>query len=73
MQVDMNIMWQVPPSDLDGIEVYTGLSEVPPELGRGSQCGAVALWSRTPPRATPKEKKPKPPVKPDTVPPLLRY
>lgn len=68
--VDMNIMWQVPPRDLDGIEVYAGLSQVPPEFARGSTCGAVALWSRTPPRAMPKEKKPKPaPPKPDSVPP----
>lgn len=59
LPVDMNIMWQVSPDDLDGIEVYSGLSQVPPELGRGSTCGAVALWSRTPPRAIPKEKKPK--------------
>lgn len=61
--VDMNIMWQVPPRDLDGIEVYAGLSQVPPEFARGSTCGAVALWSRTPPRGPPKEKK----VKPDTT------
>jgi hypothetical protein len=64
-QVDMNIMWQVPPNDLDGIEVYSGMSQVPAEFSRGSTCGAVALWTRTPPRGTPKEKKPK--AKPDSI------
>jgi hypothetical protein len=32
---------------LEGIEVYSGPAETPPELsGFGSGCGAIALWSR---------------------------
>ena len=49
-----------PPRDLDGIEVYSGLAETPPELRQWSTCGAFALWTRTPPPYVKKEKKPKP-------------
>ena len=44
------------PSSLAGIEVYAGLSTVPPELtlARGkSSCGVIALWTNVPePRGT---------------------
>ena len=49
-----------PPRDLDGIEVYSGLAETPPELRQWSTCGAFVLWTRTPPPYVKKEKKPKP-------------
>src|SRR6266545_104960 len=53
------IMMQ-PPRDLDGIEVYSGLAETPPELRQWSTCGAFVLWTRTPPPYIKKDKKPKP-------------
>lgn len=64
---DPVVVWLQPPRDLDGVEVYSGPAETPPELDRGSSCGAIALWTRQPPRRIPKEKKPKEPVKADTA------
>ncbi len=49
-----------PPRDLDGVEVYSGLAETPPELYQVNTCGALAVWTRTPPRAIKKDKKSKP-------------
>lgn len=64
---DPVVVWLQPPRDLDGVEVYSGPAETPPELDRGSSCGAIALWTRQPPRRIPKEKKPKEPAKADTA------
>ena len=55
-----------PPRDLDGVEIYSGLAETPPELFQPNTCGALVVWTRTPPRAIRKEKRP-PPVRKDTV------
>ncbi len=33
------------PSDIDGIEVYTHASEVPPEFFTANDCGAIVLWT----------------------------
>ena len=52
---DPSVVWLQPPRDLDGVEVYSGPSETPPELERNSSCGAIVLWTRTPP---PRPKKP---------------
>jgi len=42
--VDIN---EFSPIQLEGIEVYAGPTETPPELsGSGAACGAVALWTR---------------------------
>ncbi|HEV8598372.1 MAG TPA: TonB-dependent receptor [Gemmatimonadales bacterium] len=54
------------PRDLDGVEIYSGLAETPPELFQRNTCGALVVWTRTPLRAVRKPKQPKP-VKPDTV------
>lgn len=56
--VHSSFIWLQTPRDLDGVEVYSGPSETPPELNRFSSCGAIVLWTRTPPRAIRKEKKP---------------
>lgn len=39
-----------PAREVDGIEVYSGLAEMPPEVrGRNGTCGAFVVWTRTPP------------------------
>ncbi|NOT06690.1 MAG: TonB-dependent receptor [Gemmatimonadales bacterium] len=73
VQVDVNILWQVRPEELEGIEVYAGLSQIPAEFARHSACGAIALWSRVPPAASPRDKKPEvvkttPPIPPPNAP-----
>jgi hypothetical protein len=48
-----------PAREVDGIEVYSGLAEMPVELrGRSGACGAFAVWTRTPPDARKKPKAP---------------
>lgn len=40
---------QFRPRDIEGIEIYRGPAETPPEYSRGgAQCGVVAIWTRTP-------------------------
>jgi hypothetical protein len=40
---------QFRPRDIEGIEVYRGPAETPPEFSRGgAQCGVIAIWTRTP-------------------------
>jgi len=54
-------LWLTPVSEVEGIEVYSGPSETPPELETGStRCGAIALWTRPPPPRRPREPKPEP-------------
>lgn len=64
-----NVLLQQP-RELDGVEVYSGLAETPPELYVPNTCGALAVWTRTPPRVQRKPKAPKPPVPADTTKPL---
>jgi hypothetical protein len=59
---DPAVVWLTPVQEIEGIEVYSGPAETPPELeGVSSRCGAIALWTRTPPPRPPKHKKPKKP------------
>lgn len=37
---------EIPPEDIAGIEVYRGVSEVPPRFRRADSCGAVVIWTR---------------------------
>ena len=64
--VDATVVWLQPPRDLDGVEVYSGPAETPPELNRSASCGAVVLWTRTPPPYIRKDKRPKPQPAPKT-------
>jgi hypothetical protein len=37
--------------DIEALEVYVGISQIPPELtknGRGGDCGAIVVWTRDP-------------------------
>lgn len=44
---DHSVLFLTSPTDVEGIEVYVGPSETPPELeGRRSGCGAIAIWTR---------------------------
>lgn len=38
----------VPPEVIDGIEVYRGPSEVPPQFRRRMSCAAIVIWTRDP-------------------------
>jgi hypothetical protein len=45
--VDFSIDELVSPTIIEGIEVYTGISGVPPEfLNADSRCGVVVIWTR---------------------------
>lgn len=58
---DPAVLWLTPVQEIEGIEVYAGPSQTPPELeGARTRCGAIALWTRPPPPRRPKEKKPAP-------------
>jgi hypothetical protein len=58
---DPAVVWLTPIAEVEGIEVYTGPAETPPELESAqARCGVIALWTRPPPPRRPKEKKPKP-------------
>jgi outer membrane receptor for monomeric catechols len=44
---DKSVLYLMSPNDLEGIELYSGPSETPPEMeGARSMCGAVAMWTR---------------------------
>jgi hypothetical protein len=52
MEVD-----DIPLTDIEGIEVYSGPSTVPMQFSQHSTertCGVIAIWSRPPPQARPK-------------------
>ncbi len=52
MQTESAALMLQPAREVDGIEVYSGLAEMPPELrGRNGACGAFVVWTRTPPDA----------------------
>ena len=57
---DPAVVYLTPDTEVEGIEVYAGPSETPPELESvQARCGVVVIWTRTPPPRRPKEKKPK--------------
>jgi hypothetical protein len=64
--VDPSAVWMTPPRDLEGMEIYSGPAQTPPELERRGSCGAIALWTRLPPERQPRPKEP-PEAKRDTV------
>lgn len=40
---------ELSPQDVEGIEIYRGPAEIPPQFNRrGSQCGVVLVWTRDP-------------------------
>ena len=40
---------QFRPRDIEGMEVYRGPAETPPEFSRGgAECGVIVIWTRTP-------------------------
>lgn len=63
-------------TELRGVEIYQGLSQIPPELVRDrarARCGVIAVWTRRgylPDPRTPDPRDPVPPVR-DTVPPAV--
>ena len=64
---DPAIAWLTPVQEIEGVEVYTGPSQTPPELeSYQARCGVVVIWTRAPPPRRPKEKAVRPPP-PDTI------
>ena len=60
---DPAVLWLTPVGEIEGIEVYSGPAETPPELESAqARCGVIAIWTRPPPPRRPKEKKAKPPA-----------
>lgn len=58
---DPAVLWLTPVGEIEGIEVYSGPAETPPELESAqARCGVIAIWTRPPPPRRPKDKKPKP-------------
>lgn len=43
---DKALLYSIFPGDVEGVELYAGPSETPPELNRSGGCGVVAIWSR---------------------------
>jgi hypothetical protein len=44
-----NPLTAIPGADLEAVEVYRGIGEIPSEFaGRGDRCGAVVVWTRKP-------------------------
>jgi hypothetical protein len=45
------------PDDIEALEVYVGISEIPPDLNTMGRpiCAAIVIWTREPPRRRPKE------------------
>jgi Carboxypeptidase regulatory-like domain/TonB-dependent Receptor Plug Domain len=57
MPTDPSVLYLTMPSDVEGVEIYSGPSETPIELeGMRSGCGAIAIWTRVGER--PDRKKP---------------
>ena len=38
----------VPPEEIDGVEVYTHATQVPPQFSSMTGCGAIVIWTRRP-------------------------
>jgi hypothetical protein len=46
-EIDVRLDDLVSPGSIEGIEIYKGLSSIPPEfLNADSQCGVIAVWTR---------------------------
>jgi hypothetical protein len=64
---DPSIAYLTPVSDVEGVEIYSGPADTPPELeGARARCGAIAIWTRPPPPRR-NRKAPKPVAVPDTL------
>jgi hypothetical protein len=62
------IAYLTPVQEVEGVEVYTGPAETPPELESAqARCGVVVIWTRSPPPRRPKEKREKPKTPIDSV------
>lgn len=68
---DPAVVYLTPVGEIEGIEIYNGPSETPPELeSYQARCGVIVLWTKSPPPRRPK--KPKKPPTVDTLPDSLR-
>jgi hypothetical protein len=60
MRADARMMANLRSTELHGIEIYQGLSQLPPELARDrarARCGVIAVWTRRGPEPNPKPPK----------------
>lgn len=56
MMADARMMANLRSTEIRGIEIYQGLSQLPPELARDrarARCGVIAVWTRRGPEAPP--------------------
>ncbi len=60
MQTESMALMLQPAREVDGLEVYSGLAETPPELKARNTCGAFVVWTRVPPEVVRQSKAPKP-------------
>ncbi|HEX9166833.1 MAG TPA: carboxypeptidase-like regulatory domain-containing protein [Gemmatimonadales bacterium] len=57
MRADARMIENLRSTELRGIEIYQGLSQLPPELARDrsrARCGVIAVWTRRGPEPPPK-------------------
>lgn len=57
MLVDAGVVANIRSTEIRGIEIYQGLSQLPPELGRElyrARCGAFVVWSKRGPEPRPR-------------------
>jgi hypothetical protein len=66
------IAYLTPVQEVEGVEIYSGPAETPPELeSPQARCGVVVIWTRSPPPRRPKEKREKPKSPVDSVVPAV--
>ena len=64
---DPAIAYLTPITDVEGVEIYSGPADTPPELeGPRARCGVIAIWTRPPPPRRVRNA-PKPVAVPDTL------
>lgn len=70
-EVDAGFIARILPADIEGVEVYNGLSQAPLDFVgdmRYASCGVIVVWTRRPGMQFPDKPKPPPPPPPPGAP-----